>query len=77
MMLQLCEKVTGYGFGLDSEDGKMQDYRVTHMEVVEADEFAIRKDLPENALALSTCYPFGTQRGGTQRYVVHAVKQSS
>jgi sortase A len=59
------------------EDGKMQNYRVTHMEVVEADEFAIRKDLSENALALSTCYPFGSQRGGTQRYVVHAVKHSS
>ena len=24
MVLQLCEKVTVYGFGLDSEDGRMQ-----------------------------------------------------
>lgn len=24
MLLQLCERVTVYGFGLDSEDGRMQ-----------------------------------------------------
>ncbi len=55
------------------EDGKARAYRVTHMEVVEADEFTIPEDLPENALALSTCYPFGSVRGGTKRYVVHAI----
>jgi sortase A len=54
-------------------DGKAQAYRVTHMQVVEAGAFTIPAKLDHNELALATCYPFGAVRGGTKRYVVHAI----
>jgi sortase A len=54
-------------------NGQSQSYRVTHMQVVEADQFTVPKRLDHSALALSTCYPFGAVRGGTKRYVVHAI----
>jgi sortase A len=54
-------------------DGTPLLYRVTHMQVVEADSFRIAAHLDHNELALSTCYPFGAVRGGTKRYVVHAI----
>ncbi|MEE9434434.1 MAG: sortase [Sphingorhabdus sp.] len=56
------------------KDGKMRNYRVTHLQIVHADKFAITAGLPENTLALSTCYPFGSVRGGKMRYVVHAIE---
>ncbi len=55
-----------------ASDGVMRDYRVTATQIVDADEFAIAEDSAGNRLALSTCYPFGSQRGGKMRYVVHA-----
>jgi len=55
------------------EDGVMLPYRVTSMQIVHADKFTIEKGLVRNELALSTCYPFGSLRGGKMRYVVRAV----
>ncbi len=55
------------------KDGVMQPYRVANMQIVESDKLMIRKGQTQNELALSTCYPFGSVRGGTKRYVVHAV----
>jgi sortase A len=58
-------------------DGMMIPYRVTNMQIVEADKFAITKGDTQNTLALATCYPFGSQRGGKLRYVVHAALDAS
>ncbi len=54
-------------------DGKAKPYRVTHMQIVEAGKFNIPAHLDHNELVLATCYPFGSVRGGTKRYVVHAI----
>ncbi len=58
-------------------DGMMLPYRVTHTQIVEADKFAISKGQTQNELALATCFPFGSQRGGKMRYVVHAALDAS
>jgi sortase A len=58
-------------------DGMMLPYRVTATQIVEADKFAITKGQTQNTLALATCYPFGSQRGGKMRYVVHAALDAS
>lgn len=58
-------------------DGMMLPYRVTSMQIVEANKFAISKGQTQNELALATCYPFGGQRGGKMRYVVHAALDAS
>ncbi len=58
-------------------DGMMLPYRVTSMQIVEATKFAISKGQTQNELALATCYPFGSQRGGKMRYVVHAALDAS
>ena len=54
-------------------DGVKLPYRVTSMKIVHADKFTIKTGLVRNELALSTCYPFGSVRGGKMRYVVRAV----
>lgn len=59
------------------KDGEMLSYRVSSMQVVEADQFTITKGQTSNDLALSTCYPFGSVRGGTKRYVVRAELDAS
>jgi sortase A len=58
-------------------DGMKLTYRVTSMKVVHADKFTVDKALTQNELALSTCYPFGSLRGGKKRYVVRAVLDAS
>lgn len=58
-------------------DGEMLPYRVSSMQVVHADKFTITKGQTQNELALSTCYPFGSVRGGKMRYVVHAMLDAS
>jgi sortase A len=55
------------------KDGVIMPYRVNNMQIVEADKFTITKGQVQNELALSTCYPFGSVKGGTKRYVVHAL----
>jgi sortase A len=47
-------------------------YRVTGGQVIRWDHFAVASDLPVNALALSTCYPFDAVGHGPLRYVLHA-----
>ena len=64
-------------FEVAGRDGVMLPYRVTSMKIVHADKFTIEKGLTQNELALSTCYPFGSVRGGKQRYVVRAVLDMS
>ncbi len=59
------------------KDGEMLPYRVSSMQVVEADKFTVTKGQTSNELALSTCYPFGSIRGGKMRYVVHAALDAS
>jgi sortase A len=59
------------------KDGAARSYRVTSMQIVDADKFTIVNGQAQNELALSTCYPFGSVRGGTQRYVVHAALDAS
>jgi sortase A len=59
------------------KDGEMLPYRVTSMQVVDADKFVVTKGQTQNTLALSTCYPFGSVRGGKSRYVVHAALDAS
>jgi sortase A len=59
------------------KDGVMLPYRVNSMQVVHADKFTIAKGQTQNELALSTCYPFGSVRGGKMRYVVHAALDAS
>ena len=56
---------------VESVNGAHRRYRVTSGEVVRWDDFAIA-DRPDNALALSTCYPFDALGHGPLRYVVHA-----
>lgn len=58
-------------------DGVMLPYRVSSMQVVADDKFTITKGQTQNELALSTCYPFGSVRGGKMRYVVHAALDAS
>ncbi len=53
-------------------DGIMRRYRVNRTEIVDADKFTVPGSLENNALALSTCYPFDSQVQSKQRYVVHA-----
>jgi sortase A len=59
------------------KDGEVLPYRVTSMTIVDADKFVITKGQTQNELALATCYPFGSVRGGKKRYVVHAVLDAS
>jgi sortase A len=59
------------------KDGVVMPYKVTSMQVVDADKFTINKGQTQNELALATCYPFGSVRGGTKRYVVRAVLDAS
>ncbi|MFC4293341.1 sortase [Sphingorhabdus arenilitoris] len=64
-------------FQVAGRDGVMMPYRVTSMKVVHADRFTVETGMTQNELALSTCYPFGSVRGGKQRYVVRAVLDAS
>jgi sortase A len=58
---------------VETLDGVMEHYRVTGVEIVRWDRFAIA-DTPISRLALSTCYPFGAVAGSPLRYVVYADK---
>ena len=53
-------------------EGGTLRYQVTGSEVVRWDRFAIASGRKTNALALSTCYPFGGPGRSPLRYVVHA-----
>lgn len=53
-------------------DGKLRDYRVTGIEVVDVDDIAVPQGLRENRLLLFTCYPFTSLRLDDRRFVVHA-----
>jgi sortase A len=58
---------------VSNANGITATYRVTRMQVVDAGAFTIPARLDHSELALATCYPFGSVRGGTKRYVVHAI----
>ncbi|NJM50815.1 MAG: class GN sortase [Sphingomonadales bacterium] len=73
----LKEVQVGDIFEVAGRDGMKMPYRVTSMKVVHADRFTVETGMTQNELALSTCYPFGSVRGGKQRYVVRAVLDAS
>lgn len=56
-------------------DGQMRGYRVSRVQIVHADNFSVATGVKDNRLVLSTCYPFGSMRGGKLRYVVHAERE--
>jgi sortase A len=67
---------TGDLIEAEGVDGITRRYRVIGSDIVRWDQFAISQDGQTNALALSTCYPFGAIRHGPLRYVVHAERVS-
>lgn len=51
-------------------DGRVESYRITHLETVRWDRFTYPLDPARPLLALATCYPFGgTEYGGPLRRV--------
>lgn len=59
---------------LEGLDGIMRRYTVTGAEIVRWDRFAVVQGKGRE-LALATCYPFGANRHGPLRYVLHAALQ--
>ena len=62
---------TGDLIEIEGVDGHRHRYRVTGSEVTRWDRFAVLNGA-SNELALSTCFPFGSQRHGPLRYIVRA-----
>lgn len=52
--------------------GVTRTYRVTEIEIADADEIMIPQSRSENRLLLYTCYPFGSRRLTDERFAVHA-----
>lgn len=70
-VLQALER--GARLVVERVDGRVTSYRVTHLEVVDAEEAVLRLDGDAPALILVTCYPFDALAvGGPLRYVVTA-----
>lgn len=58
---------------VERADGAVHEYRVTDIEIVDADEAKLRLDADRPMLALVTCYPFdAVSARGPLRYVVTA-----
>lgn len=57
---------------LETPAGEQIEYRVTGMEIVDADRSGIEPEGGPSRLALVTCWPFGALTPGPQRYVVWA-----
>lgn len=54
--------------------GRQYRYRVTGMQIIDADRTALRSEVAGHELVLSTCYPFdAVVPGGPLRYLVRAV----
>lgn len=67
----LAQVRAGDVIDVEAQSGKVRHYRVTGADVVRWDRFAV-VDTPFSRLALSTCYPFGSNTRGPLRYVVYA-----
>lgn len=55
-------------------DGGVAHYRVTQLETVRWDEFGVPSDGGAGVLALTTCYPFDTDKPGPLRRVAWATR---
>ncbi len=64
---------TGDELRVTNADGTSAGFKVTGLEVVDANASGIEPLAPGRNLALVTCWPFGSNTPGPLRYVVHAV----
>lgn len=62
----------GDNLSLERTDGSVEQYEITHFETVQWDSFTYPAHGGEGLLALTTCYPFGTDMPGPLRRVAWA-----
>lgn len=70
----IAELQTGDQITLERIDGSVEAFRITHFETVRWDEFAYPTNGGAGLLALTTCYPFGTDEPGPLRRVAWAAR---
>lgn len=57
---------------VEGVDGRSEAYRVTGARVVRRDRFGVDRYAATPSIALTTCWPFGSDQRGPWRYVVSA-----
>jgi sortase A len=53
-------------------DGVEREYRVSRLQIVDADDFVVPVGISDNRLALMTCFPFNFTGISKRRFVAHA-----